>query len=235
MKSPLGIIFLDSERRRVGLWTKDSIDVRGGFGTEAAGLFDPVDIISSQLDIFVLDQTVNRLIRYDAQLNFISSFNFNVENAFYPSLFSIDTRQNIYIYYPELNNIYRSNGFGGKINHFLDLSSNLNPANCISDLALNNNDELALLYECNGRVSLFSQSGKILRRFNTQIKNPFIILPHNSSWLILNTSGKSQFLDMEPIQLLLDGGSISDAIIDNNTLMLLVNSYLMIYEIIDGI
>ncbi len=40
---------------------------------------------------------------------------------------------------------------------------------------------------------------------------------------------------MEPIQLLLDGGSISDAIIDNNTLMLLVNSYLMIYEIIDGI
>ena len=82
---------------------------------------------------------------------------------------------------------------------------------------------------------MFSQSGKILRRFNTQIKNPFIILPHNSSWLILNTSGKSQFLDMEPIQLLLDGGSISDAIIDNNTLMLLVNSYLMIYEIIDGI
>ena len=40
---------------------------------------------------------------------------------------------------------------------------------------------------------------------------------------------------MEPFQLLIDGGSINDAIIDNNTLMLLVNSYLMIYEIIDGI
>ena len=45
----------------------------------------------------------------------------------------------------------------------------------------------------------------------------------------------SQFLDMEPIQLLLDGGSINDAIIDHNTLMLLVNSYLMLYEITDGI
>ena len=235
VRSPLGIIFLDSEKRRVGVWSKDTFDIRGGYGTEDAGLFDPVDIISNQLDVFILDQTVNRLIRYDAQLNFISSFNLDSENAFYPSLFSIDNRQNIYIYYPELNYIYRSSGFGGKIIKFIDLSSNFISDNCISDLAINNADDLALLYKCNKTVNLFSQSGKMIRRFNTEIVNPLIILPFNSSWLIINADGQIQFLDMDPIQLLLDGGKIKDAIIDNNTLILLVNSSLIMYEIINGI
>ncbi len=219
----------------MALWSKDTLDIRGGFGTEDAGLFDPVDIISNQLDAFILDQTVNRLIRYDAQLNFISSFKLDVENAFYPSLFSIDNRQNFYVYYPELNNIYRSIGFGEKMNHFIDLNSNLSSDNCISDLAANNNGQLALLNKCNGKINLFSQSGKIIRRFNTQLKIPLIILPTNSSWLIINTTGKIQFLEMDPIQLLLNGGSINDAIIDNNTLLLLVNSSLIMYEISDGI
>ena len=82
---------------------------------------------------------------------------------------------------------------------------------------------------------MFSQSGKIIRRFNTEIVNPLIILPFNSSWLIINADGQIQFLDMDPIQLLLDGGKIKDAIIDNNTLILLVNSSLIMYEIINGI
>lgn len=219
----------------MGLWSNDTLDIRGGFGTEDAGLFDPIDIISNQLDAFILDQTVNRLIRYDAQLNFISSFKLDVEDAFYPSLFSIDNRQNIYIYYPELNNIYRSSGFGGKMNHFIDLNINLSSDNCISDLATNNNGQLALLNKCNGRVNLFSQSGKIIRRFNTQLKTPLIILPTNSSWLIINASGKIQFLEMDSIQLLLNGRNINDAIIDNNTLLLLVNSSLIMYEITDSI
>ena len=219
----------------MGIWSKDTIDIRGGYGTEDAGLFDPVDIISNQLDVFILDQTVNRLIRYDAQLNFISSLNFDSEDAHYPSLFSIDNRQNIYVYYPELNYIYRSSEFGGKMIQFLDLSSNFNSDNCISDFAINNVSDLALLYNCNSSVSLFSQSGKISRRFNTQIVNPSIILAFNTSWLILNVDGQIQFLDKDAIQLKLDGGKINDAIIDDNTLILLVNSSLIMYEIINGI
>jgi|TARA_B110000438_G_scaffold57697_1_gene57730 hypothetical protein len=75
----------------------------------------------------------------------------------------------------------------------------------------------------------------MIRRFNTEIVNPLIILPFNSSWLIINADGQIQFLDMDPIQLLLEGGKIKDAIIDNNTLILLVNSSLIMYEIINGI
>ncbi|MBT4784075.1 MAG: hypothetical protein HOM22_02035 [Candidatus Marinimicrobia bacterium] len=75
----------------------------------------------------------------------------------------------------------------------------------------------------------------MIRRFNTEIVNPLIILPFNSSWLIINADGQIQFLDMDSIQLLLDGGKIKDAIIDNNTLILLVNSSLIMYEIINGI
>ncbi len=75
----------------------------------------------------------------------------------------------------------------------------------------------------------------MIRRFNTEIVNPLIILPFNSSWLIINADGQIQFLDMDPIQLLLDGGKIKDAILDNNTLILLVNSSLIMYEIINGI
>lgn len=235
MKSPLGIVFLDSDKRRVGLWSKDTIDIRGGYGTEDAGLFDPVDIISNQLDVFILDQTVNRLIRYDARLNFVSSFKLESKSAFYPALFSMDNRQNIYIYYPELNNIYRTKAFGGKITQFLDLNSNISIDNCISDLALNKVDELALLYKCNRRVHLFSRSGKIIRRFNIEIINPLIILPFNLSWLIINEAGQIEFLDMKPIQLLLDGEKVKDAIIDKNTLLLLLSSSLIMYEISDGI
>ena len=75
----------------------------------------------------------------------------------------------------------------------------------------------------------------MIRRFNIEIVNPLIILPFNSSWLIINADGQIQFLDMDPIQLLLDGGKIKDVIIDNNTLILLVNSSLIMYEIINGI
>ncbi|MBT5440039.1 MAG: hypothetical protein HOK88_01795 [Candidatus Marinimicrobia bacterium] len=75
----------------------------------------------------------------------------------------------------------------------------------------------------------------MIRRFNTEIVNPLIILPFNSSWLIINADGQIQFLDMDSIQLLLDGGKIKDVIIDNNTLILLVNSSLIMYEIINGI
>ena len=38
-----------------------------------------------------------------------------------------------------------------------------------------------------------------------------------------------------PIQLLINSRTINDAIIDNNTLILLVNSSLIMYEISDGI
>jgi len=38
----------------------------------------------------------------------------------------------------------------------------------------------------------------MIRRFNTEIVNPLIILPFNSSWLIINADGQIQFLDMDP-------------------------------------
>ena len=50
-KSPQGIAFMDSEQRRIGLWSADSIDIRGGFGTEEGGLFDPVAVSYTHLKL----------------------------------------------------------------------------------------------------------------------------------------------------------------------------------------
>jgi len=224
---------MDSEKRQIGLWSADTINFQGGFGTDEAGLFDPIDIISNQLDIFILDQSENRYSRFDSQLNFISSFNFMEENLLYPSLFSIDSRQNIYIYYPEVNILYRTKGIVSQLSQFLDLNSEINKDNCISDLDINEVDVFGLLYGCNRILHLYSRFGKLIRRFNIQIKDPFIILPFQSSWIIINESGEVEFLDENPIILFSDKKKVKDAIVDEGKLFLLLDTSLLIYDIID--
>ena len=230
-KSPQGIAFMDSEQRRIGLWSADSIDIRGGFGTEQGGLFDPVDMISDQLDIFILDQTENRLSRFDAQFNFISSFDIEFEDVLYPTKLAMDSRRNFYIYSAETHSIYKSSGISGEMSQFLDLNTATGLDHCVSDLTFNRVDDFALLYSCNPTVHLYARSGKLIRRFSIDIPNPFIILSFGSLWLIINEMGQLQLLGKNPIQLPIGSATILDAIINDGMLLVLTDSTLIIYEI----
>ena len=71
-------------------------------------MFDPVDILSNQLDIYLLDGTDNKIKRYDNQLNYIQSFSLSGNDFVLPKFFTIDSRQNFYFYSFETNNIYKT-------------------------------------------------------------------------------------------------------------------------------
>ncbi len=197
-------------------------------------MFDPVDILSNQLDIYLLDRTDNKIKRYDNQLNYIQSFSLSGNDFVLPKFFTIDSRQNFYFYSFETNNIYKTRSLSGQFNMYLDLSRPGLNEDCIVDFKFDKNDNFILLFDCIRELYLFSRSGRLVRRFSIDINNPIRAINFNNSWLIINRDGIAQFIDKKPIRLILDEQKILDAISYKDSLYLLTESELIIFEIINS-
>ena len=197
-------------------------------------MFDPVDILSNQLDIYLLDGTENKIKRYDNQLNYIQSFSLSGNDFVLPKFFTIDSRQNFYFYSFETNNIYKTRSLSGQFNMYLDLSRSGLNEDCIVDFKFDKNDNFILLFDCIRELYLFSRSGRLVRRFSIDINNPIRAINFNNSWLIINRDGIAQFIDKKPIRLILDEQKILDAISYKDSLYLLTESELIIFEIINS-
>tara|TARA_B100000131_G_scaffold322833_1_gene378299 strand:- start:682 stop:1278 length:597 start_codon:yes stop_codon:yes gene_type:complete len=197
-------------------------------------MFDPVDILSNQLDIYLLDRTDNKIKRYDNQLNYIQSFSLSGNDFVLPKFFTIDSRQNFYFYSFETNNIYKTRSLSGQFNMYLDLSRSGLNEDCIVDFKFDKNDNFILLFDCIRELYLFSRSGRLVRRFSIDINNPIRAINFNNSWLIINRDGIAQFIDKKPIRLILDEQRILDAISYKDSLYLLTESELIIFEIINS-
>lgn len=197
-------------------------------------MFDPVDILSNQLDIYLLDGTDNKIKRYDNQLNYIQSFSLSGNYFVLPKFFTIDSRQNFYFYSFETNNIYKTRSLSGQFNMYLDLSRSGLNEDCIVDFKFDKNDNFILLFDCIRELYLFSRSGRLVRRFSIDINNPIRAINFNNSWLIINRDGIAQFIDKKPIRLILDEQRILDAISYKDSLYLLTESELIIFEIINS-
>ncbi len=197
-------------------------------------MFDPVDILSNQLDIYLLDRTDNKIKRYDNQLNYIQSFSLSGNDFVLPKFFTIDSRQNFYFYSFETNNIYKTRSLSGQFNMYLDLSRSGLNEDCIVDFKFDKNDNFILLFDCIRELYLFSRSGRLVRRFSIDINNPIRAINFNNSWLIINRDGIAQFIDKKPIRLILDEQKILDAISYKDSLYLLTESELIIFEIINS-
>ena len=197
-------------------------------------MFDPVDILSNQLDIYLLDRTDNKIKRYDNQLNYIQSFSLSGNDFVLPKFFTIDSRQNFYFYSFETNNIYKTRSLSGQFNMYLDLSRSGLNEDCIVDFKFDKNDNFILLFDCIRELYLFSRSGRLVRRFSIDINNPIRAINFNNSWLIINRDGVAQFIDKKPIKLILDEQKILDAISYKDSLYLLTESELIIFEIINS-
>ena len=197
-------------------------------------MFDPVDILSNQLDIYLLDGTENKIKRYDNQLNYIQSFSLSGNDFVLPKFFTIDSRQNFYFYSFETNNIYKTRSLSGQFNMYLDLSRSGLNEDCIVDFKFDKNDNFILLFDCIRELYLFSRSGRLVRRFSIDINNPIRAINFNNSWLIINRDGIAQFIDKKPIKLILDEQKILDAISYKDSLYLLTESELIIFEIINS-
>jgi len=197
-------------------------------------MFDPVDILSNQLDIYLLDGTDNKIKRYDNQLNYIQSFALSGNDFVLPSFFAIDSRQNFYFYSFETNNIYQTRSLSGQFNMYLDLSRSGLNEDCIVDFEFDKNDNFILLFDCIRELYLFSRSGRLVRRFSIDINNPIRAINFNNSWFIINRDGIAQFINKKPIKLILDEQKILDAISYKDSLYLLTESELIIFEIINS-
>mgnify|MGYP001300979633 FL=1 len=153
-------------------------------------MFDPVDILSNQLDIYLLDRTDNKIKRYDNQLNYIQSFSLSGNDFVLPKFFTIDSRQNFYFYSFETNNIYKTRSLSGQFNMYLDLSRSGLNEDCIVDFKFDKNDNFILLFDCIRELYLFSRSGRLVRRFSIDINNPIRAINFNNSWFIFYDNGK---------------------------------------------
>ncbi|MEA1880788.1 MAG: hypothetical protein U9N31_00055 [Candidatus Marinimicrobia bacterium] len=223
---------MDSERRRLGRWIDDSVHVEGGYGVGDAGLFDPVDMASHHLDIFILGRSENRISRFDPQLNFIQSIPVsNEDGGLFPTVMGINSRGWIYVYSPEKNEIYRVDVHSIGLDRFMDLNTLSGTENCVSAMRFGRNDRLALLLDCVSEVHLFTRSGKLERRFRIEIEDPEFILPIKKSWLILNQKGDAQILGETPFALMKNGVPIQDVMIDEGFFNILTDSELIILDI----
>ena len=178
---------LDLNRRRVGQWVNDTLLINGGFGTGNTGLFDQIDIVSSQLDLLILDRSNSRISRYDTQLNLIYSISLLINGkALFPTLMSLDSRGRNYIYSPDTHEIYRTGSNTDRLRRFIDLNTYPFAENCVSSMRFGQNDGIAILFDCANELHLLSRTGKLERRFKVHIEKPNIILPFIQTWLILN-------------------------------------------------
>ncbi len=227
VKTPRGVVFFDSESRQLGLWASESVEIKTSFGSHGSDLFDPVDITGSQLDIFVLDQSAHKIIQFDAALNF--------NETIYPSQMAMDTRRNFYLYSTETNEIRHSGGLSGRLNLFLDLSSNMDGGTCVSDMAMNQRDELALLLSCKAQVHIHARSGRLTRRYSVAVNEPIRILPINQSWIVVDEEGMIQVLGSNPIQLPLEDQIVKDAVVVNNMVWVLSDKGITIYDLVTSL
>jgi|TARA_Y100000310_G_scaffold137023_1_gene135938 hypothetical protein len=216
----------------MGRWVADSVQFYGGYGVGESELFDPMDWVARQLDIFILDRTENRVSRFDIQLNFIQSIPIeDGEGGLFPTAMDLDSRGWIYVYSPETNEINRVDTRTYRLELFLDLNTIPDGENCVQSLRFGANDQLALLYDCVNEVHLFSRSGRLTRRFRIEIEDPEFILPIKKSWLILNQKGDAQILGETPFVLMKNGVAIQDVMIDEGFFNILTDSELIILDI----
>ena len=92
------IFVLDKKSRLLAKIQQDTLHTVGGFGGSSNGMFDPVDLLANQLDVFVLDQSLGKISRFDFNLNLIQRLSISNDEPKYPSCFNIDSKRNILFY-----------------------------------------------------------------------------------------------------------------------------------------
>jgi len=224
------LILLDKQNHRLARMVDDTLHLVGGFGSSKYSLFDPVDIIADQLDIFVLDQSTGRITRLDSRLNFIQFFDFTLDESRYPTVFSIDSRRNIYFYSPDEDIIYKTQSLTSKFDKFVDLNLNPSTANCLKDISIDQKDQIGIIFNCNNELFIYNRAGRLQRKFKIKIKNPLKAFSINNKWSIINTKGQIQFYDNSVINLEISENAIIDLYMDQNQLYVLTKTEIFIFD-----
>ncbi len=165
-----GIYLLDTDNRQVAFFGNDnSIKYSGGYGTTGDAFIDPIDILSSKLNVWIVDGTENKLIAFDHKLNYLETIGFS---DIYPSATTIDDWGNILLYSELEDKIYKIDNTTFELNQFIDLSiynfSRLSPKYLYSA----KDGSIGVVYEQS--VVIFNRLGQLEKSFPANSDYNFI-------------------------------------------------------------
>lgn len=225
------IFVLDKKSRLLAKIQQDTLHTVGGFGGSSNGMFDPVDLLVNQLDVFVLDQSLGKISRFDFNLNLIQRLSISNDEPKYPSCFNIDSKRNILFYSKEEDIVYKTKSISSKFSPFIDMNFLSISQNCLIDFAVNKKDNYAAIFSCINQLSMFNRNGKPIRRFKLDLINPFKVLWFDNVWAVFNNSGQLQIQHSQVLDLGITNAEVLDVARENNSLYLLTNTSIQIFEI----
>ena len=183
-----GYYLLDNANRQVAFISKDNdIIYSGGYGFDNDAFIDPIDILSSKLDVWIIDSSENKLLKYDHKLNYLKSIEFE---QLYPIFGGIDDWGNIYLLSELEQIIYKADASTENLEEFIDLSFWDNLNSCISDMHVAWDGSIGILSKCTEYVYIFNRLGKLQIQYPISYSSEQWLVKINNNWFALTSDGK---------------------------------------------
>lgn len=183
-----GIYFLDNVKRQAAFLSNyGNIVFAGGYGIDNDAFIDPIEILSSQLRVWIVDRTENKLIEFDHKLNFLRTVEFN---QIFPEFSGIDAWGNILLLSEQEQQIYKANPPIQNFEDFIDLSLWQADNNCITDFHVASDGSIGILTDYNDSVHLFNRLGKLENKFLIENTDGRFLIKLSDEWFVINTEGQ---------------------------------------------
>lgn len=203
-----GSYFLDKINRQVAFMSIDNeIILSGGYGTDYDAFIDPIEIISSKLNVWIIDRTENKVTEFDHRLNYLRTVEFD---ELYPNFCGIDSWGNLLLQSDLEQKIVKSNIPIKEFTDFIDLSLWTNLNNCINDMHVSFDGSIGLLSSCSEYVYIFNRLGNLDKQYPIEVSDPKWIIKLESEWFVIDENGLIVSIQNNEIEQL----SIENSIID---------------------
>ena len=136
----------------------------------------------------VVDRLENEILFLDNRLNLIQRI--NIEPNLYPDMVAISHQGILYMYSQSYNSIFSFDRLKININPLIDFKRKRLDSDCIIDISTNHIGEIAVL-NCQNKVMLFSQNGKLKSLFPVLLTEPSHIVSIGDDWFLFNAQGKA--------------------------------------------
>lgn len=218
--SQTGLYFLDSANRQVAFLSNDgNIVFAGGYGIDNDAFIDPIEILNSQLRVWVVDRTENKLIEFDHKLNYLRTIEFD---QIYPEFSGVDDWGNILLQSEQEQYILKANPPIQNFDDFIDLSMWDDLTNCITDFHVAFDGTLGILTNCNNSVQLFNRLGKLEKIFPIENTDGGFLIKLSNEWFVINTEGQiTAIRDNEKVNLPMEQTILDISQMDGNLYILL--------------
>jgi len=186
--SHTGIYFLDSFNRQVAFLSNDrEIKFAGGYGLGNAAFIDPIEILSSNLRVWIVDRTENKLIEFDHKINYLCTVEFD---QIYPEFGGIDDWGNILLLSEQEHMILKANPPFENFSEFIDLSIWNDVNDCISDVHIASEGTVGILLYCSNSVHLFNRLGKLENKFHLENTEGSFLIKLIDEWFVISSEGQ---------------------------------------------